>query len=158
MSLYRNWQNSPDEVARFARDMVHSGYMTAIDSLVEYIEKPRKWSKEHAWWEANGESDEASVWAYGMTHEWADDWQYQIDDDYWIRDLKDGGTAIVYEEGGKFGAEVVHGPLDQTEHKALRASLFGGFDEAADAVDWYEGLDDDDVDAAHADRKIYGGP
>ena len=61
----RHWTNSEDEVLAFARDMVTVDFITTIENLLDFFEKPWKWDREHAWWVANGRPDTGEAWEIG---------------------------------------------------------------------------------------------
>jgi len=74
------WYASSDEVVRFGRDLLHSGYLEThnaiddewdrADALLQYFEKPHHWNRVHAWWDANEWPDDAASWEHGHDTAW----------------------------------------------------------------------------------------
>jgi hypothetical protein len=62
MRTIPEWISSSDEVTRFARDMVEANYITTIDGLLDYFEKPWHWDREHKWWVAAEWPDTPEAW------------------------------------------------------------------------------------------------
>ena len=63
----RDWISNSEEVHSFARDMVEADYITEPSTLLDYFEKPYKWSREHTWWVANDRPDSWETWFDGET-------------------------------------------------------------------------------------------
>lgn len=55
-----DWFESHDELLAFARALV-AGVMWSADELLAYLEKPWKWTEEHAAWIAAGRPAEFDV-------------------------------------------------------------------------------------------------
>jgi hypothetical protein len=70
------WYASTDEVNRMARDMNTAGVFynpnpqQAIDSVLEFMDKPWHWDREHAWWVANEWPDDYDSWERGRDTDW----------------------------------------------------------------------------------------
>lgn len=73
------WYASVDEVQRFGRDLLVSGYLEdhrtsadydRADALLDYFDKPHHWNKQHAWWVANSWADDWEMWELGHNTNW----------------------------------------------------------------------------------------
>lgn len=65
----RDWVDSYDEVVAFARDMVAGLFLHTAEDVIEYLDKPWHWEREHAWWVANARPDSWEEWERGIDEE-----------------------------------------------------------------------------------------
>ena len=64
------WYTVQAEVKAFGRDLVAGGFITDPWDLQEYYERPAAFGMEHAWWEANGRTDDVAAWETGNDGGW----------------------------------------------------------------------------------------
>ena len=62
------WWHSEDEVQALARDLVEVGELDDARSVLDFFEKPFKWSVEWLFWSEHERSDDADVW--GRFDDW----------------------------------------------------------------------------------------
>lgn len=65
----REWTDNQTEVIDFARDMVNAVYLHTADDVIEFLQKPWHWHREHEWWVANGMPDSWEMWDKGIDTE-----------------------------------------------------------------------------------------
>ena len=74
------WYASTDEVNRMAHDMLEGGLFdtelsredshAVADNLMDFMDKPWHWDREHTWWVANEWPDDAESWERGQATDW----------------------------------------------------------------------------------------
>ena len=78
--LINAWYASSDEVWRFGRAILNSGFLQAhntsldydrADALLEYFQAPWHYDTVHAWWVANDWTDNEGEWERGQDEGWA---------------------------------------------------------------------------------------